>query len=944
MGLGPMKGVINAQVQRDKNKIPVLTMTYDKDDELAPQIKEGRIIVTTMGPRNDEKEQKFRITEIGGDELQSLSITANHIAGDLAYNVITKDISIANASAGQAFEAIKEALADPVPGLSFYSDILKVANLGWEFKSVESVTSILLGEDQEGDTVANTMEAMYQGEWLFDNYNLSLVQHGGDDTGLVVKYGRRLKSLTQDTNIDNTYNAIFPYSTYSPNTVAAEEGGEDFDGQGVVQYVGSGGAETYNSPYKGHTVNGHVKNGTFYHVEKVAKDNTVNDDTWYLIGNGQWIDEHFFSFDKTGAYIVNKVKAQGTVYVPDDSTEGQGLIVDYAGVGTIAYAGKGQVALWTSPFSGHTITGYRKNGSRWKIFAKAVDYNGKTWYCLGNRRTQWIDGQYLKLDKVTDYSQYGTHGILSVNGTKEKVKIQVPTGKYTKPRGKNSVRKPRYKKKTITVVKNMVNAMTGPGTGKSFKWSANKGSRWLITNIATDYQGKTWYQISTHIWVEESDAINFTSSGTVKPDYEEEQKRIAKTTGKIPVYRSPNGTRVYDQWLNVGDQVPITAQAESHGKTWYEIGEGKWVDASYFTFENNTDVPPGEDDGTDNEVQVQDVTVTLPNLVLTSPFMGDDERLRIKTVDLSSYNIQDPDKLQEVAEAYMKEYRIGYPNVSLTFNYQQICDEVDLYDLVLVQYDQLNLQQKAEVNSVLWDPLKEEFTQITIGDLPVSYEHVLGQYVQQTVEKNTHGLERKNQHLFGEMRRIVQLQGDDQKAALEKLGQKLDMTKDSYTRDRQNMLEQVEKIDGDVKDIQSWIDGGSNNVIQAYPNWRSPTELRAQTNDGGLMKFNSNGLEFLGRDNVLRTAISSDGRIAGEYVDFGRVDALSIKGVDIEGTGNIYCHSSGQSAVMSDAGFSATNGAYTIATNGYDIRLSAGSSTHWFTWNDLYRVFTGKKA
>lgn len=925
MGLGPMKGVLTAQVQRDSNKIPVLTMTYDKDDPLASKIKEGMIIVTSMGPNENEQNQKFRISEVGGDELQSLSITANHIVGDLAYNVITKDISIANASPSDAFNAIKEALADPMPELSFYSDILKVANLGWQFKDAGAVSNLLMGEDQIGDNPTNTMQSLYQGEWVFNNYDLSLMQRGGQDTGLVVKYGRRLKSLTQDTNIDNTYNAIFPYATYSPDTTTEEDGGQDFDGQGVVQYVGAGGAETYNSPYKGHVVNGHVKNGTYYQVEKMATVNTVNDDTWYLIGNGQWIDEHFFTFDKTGAYVVNKITAQGTVHVDSETSEGQGLITNFSGDATIVYTGKGGVALWTSPFVGRKLSGqYLKNGTRWKVFAKATDYNGKVWYCLGNTHTQWIDSQYLSFEKVNDDSRNSTSGItgiLQIQGKPTYVKTKKVVPVTT--RGRSSTRRT----KTITVktpATKTVSAMTGPGQGKTVTWKPAQGSRWKIGQIATDSQGQTWYQVSTYIWVkDDEDTITFNGAGTVKPNMDAENIKTAQQTGRIPIYNAPNGTRVTDQWLPVGNQVPITAQAESNGKTWYEIGEGKWVDASYFTFENPTDVAPGEGDDSGQDIEVQDVTVTLPNLVMTSPFVSSDERLRIQTVDLSSYNIRDADKLQEVAEQYIKEYRIGYPNVSLTIDYQQICNEVDLYDLVLVQYDELDLQQKAEVNSVIWNPLSRQFTQITIGDLPISYEHLLGQYVENTVQKNTNRLEKKNQHLFGEMHRIVKLQGDDQKAALQKMADQLDISYKSNTNAIEKLKDMVEDINSTVDDVQGWISGSGAGVIRAEPNWQYPTQLTAQTGDGGKMYFSGNGLGYIGSDGVLRSAIDSRGNVVAEAITGGTIKGIALEGVRV--TGNSYINSVGDtySTVMSSQnGFSVSdNNGGGAALNATHLRI-----------------------
>ena len=349
-GLGELDKIENITVSRARQAFPTLSCTIARDSKQALDIKRGMIIVTSMGEKDSEKNQKFRITELQKTQ-DDIEITATHIFGDTAFLPIGSDISIANASPSVAFDAVKNAIpAEACLPITLSSDISKVANLNWQMKDGTAVSNILLGADEAGDTATNTFEGLYGGEFNFDNYHATFNQRGGEDTGFVVKWGQNLLTINQDSNSDNNYNAILPYATYSPTTEEANpDGTEDFVGKGVVQYIGTGGLDTWSSPFKGGTKTGTVQNGQYYTVTKQATDNTVDGATWYEIGDNQWVSGVFFKFDKSGAYAINEVKGQGTISIPEAGQNG--TIVPYRGVGTIQYAGKGKVALWTSPFS-----------------------------------------------------------------------------------------------------------------------------------------------------------------------------------------------------------------------------------------------------------------------------------------------------------------------------------------------------------------------------------------------------------------------------------------------------------------------------------------------------------------------------------------------------------------------------------------------------------------
>lgn len=893
LGLGALTGATSMQVVRNANQIPQLTMTYKADAPLADELVSGRVIVCAMGKSSEEQNQKFRIINVSKDvSSMSISVTANHIAGDLSMMPIYKNISIANATPKDTFKAVMDSLAygSNLADYKFTTDIQKVANVAWQFSDVDNANSIFLGDDQVGDTVAQTMQAIYSGQWKFNNYHWSLLKHAGHDSGIIIKYGRNMLSAVEDHTTDSTYNAIMPYASYTPNTTLVDGTNEAMEGMGTVQYLGSGGAEIYDKPTKGNRVVGHVQNGAYYKVTAKAEDNTCNGNVWYNIGEG-WIDEHFFTFDKSGNYVINSASGQGTIKITSESDDVRGIVADFNGVGTVTYSGLGGVLLWSSPLTGSEPSSqYVSNGSRYIINKIAYDEDGSKWYCLGNDN-QWIPERYFSLTKSSDYVTTPTTGILHVKADKV-VSAYGPSGESL----------------------------------RSDKLAV--GSFHKIIGISKDSAGTSWYEINPNCWVKGDDNIDFTQSGSVSIDEDASRKAVVQTSGKVIVYDKPNGTQATGRFLWNGAQVKITGQSDSNGRTYYRLSDGGWVESTYFDFASASDIPIANSSGnTDTEVETQ--TIMLDPPVLVSQYATGQEALRVQTVDLSSYNIgNDRDKLKTVAEQYMREYRIGRPNYSLTVEYPNVEDEfsqlrqVDLYDYVGIQVDELNILDKAMVNSVTYDVLLGQNVSVTIGQLPLTYEHLLGQMQKETT-KQLASVEKNSTHLFGQMNQALKLQGDAQKTSIMKVAQDLQMTSETYTRDYDKLQSAINSINSTVTDVQGWINSGGSGVITAYPNWANPTELRAKSANGGYLQFNGNGIMYVGKDGILRSSIDSQGRTVAESITAGTIKGLTLEGVEIKSSSEI--HSNGKYAtVMSGVkGFSCDSDDGHIGINSTTIYLNS---------------------
>src|SRR5699024_5884836 len=98
-----------------------------------------------------------------------------------------------------------------------YSDVTTTGSGKWLLGEVENARQALGGVQ---DSILDT----YGGEYLFDNYRISLLKQRGDDNGLPIMYGKNLIDLEQEEEIASTYTSIFPYSVYTPEREEGQVG------------------------------------------------------------------------------------------------------------------------------------------------------------------------------------------------------------------------------------------------------------------------------------------------------------------------------------------------------------------------------------------------------------------------------------------------------------------------------------------------------------------------------------------------------------------------------------------------------------------------------------------------------------------------------------------------------------------------------------------------
>lgn len=97
---------------------------------------------------------------------------------------------------------------------------------------------------------------------------------------------------------------------------------------------------------------------------------------------------------------------------------------------------------------------------------------------------------------------------------------------------------------------------------------------------------------------------------------------------------------------------------------------------------------------------------------------GSFDYTRILVLDLSPDFEEQPTKAQLTSRAnsYITANNIGVPKVSITLDWAQLDERVDLCDTVKVVFERIGVETSAKCVRTVWDVLKERYSAIEIGD------------------------------------------------------------------------------------------------------------------------------------------------------------------------------------------------------------------------------------
>jgi hypothetical protein len=865
-------------------------------------LQQDRILLVDAG--DAWKKQMFRIYSIStdwSDTEQQITVLAAHVGGDLFGNVLAADLSIANASPQQLWGSFLADLAEPVD-IQMVTSITDVAVVNWDSTEVDSAQSLLFGRDSKNPSFTS----LYNAEWWFDNYEWHFEKNVGRDTGIVIKYGKHLKSLQNTDTTENVYTAVRPISKYTPGQTGT---GDDsnviaLDGTAMIQYAGTGGLPVYDTPFKGQVATGkHLNNGDRFKIYSYAESGTVNDHTWYNLGGKQWVDGNYLSFDKgqTGQFpsvVGNKATGKGTIAA--GLADKPGVISKYSGVITVNYVGPGKVAIWDSPWAHRHTTGkFMANGSAYNAYGKATDESGKTWYNLGGN--QWVSAQYVALDKAKDYAYQKVRGIGTTKVDKGKIAL------WNRPSFNGSITR-----------------MINPGT------------RWQIYGEASG-GSTTWYDLGGSQWID-GQYMDFSAANAVEPKPvggdSDSNDTSSDTSDTVWSYNSPGIWNTRVKQYTTGNQVTIYGQGTAGGATWYNIGTNEWLAADYLTFGNNTDVDPsGSAD--DMTAEATEVTVTLPEKYIAVPMPDGQqyEHQRIVNFDASSYNITTVDDLRSITQAYIRDNNIGKPQITLTIDYDELqghyqnLASVRCYDVVTVFLPEINLNIKAEVTDVIYDTLLQQNTQVTIGNRPLTTTDDLQAWVKKAEDKASTAAQ-KNSDAVDDMDLAWKKAVDDTNAAF-KAG-------DARTAEQQTEWENQFKatIDQDINSFKEYVGGQvqSANELASIVHYNSNDVTFYNGSGTQVGSLGAGGLVYTDPSTGKTTSVvDANGNIGANYIVGNSITGTVIHGAEIDGgtiDGVDFLRSKGGSsnAVMSYAnGFSISNGSATSALGPTSLTIQGES-------------------
>ena len=181
-GLGSLVDCISCEVTEELNGAYTLEMHYPLHGNLAEYLIPGNVIVATAN--HIQQKQAFRINQVRKSFSNSITVYANHISYDLSgyayrwartYNSLYAVLN--------ALNSVSYGSVGIYHKFTFLTNM--TSNAVFKMSGVQTIRSWMGG--QEGSIIDT-----YGGEWVYDNFECTLVAKRGADTGVRISYGKNL--------------------------------------------------------------------------------------------------------------------------------------------------------------------------------------------------------------------------------------------------------------------------------------------------------------------------------------------------------------------------------------------------------------------------------------------------------------------------------------------------------------------------------------------------------------------------------------------------------------------------------------------------------------------------------------------------------------------------------------------------------------------------------
>lgn len=196
-GIGRLTESLSCLVTEERNGIYECELKYPLSGKRYADITEGAIIYAT----HDETRlpQPFEIYKRSAPMDGVVTFNARHISHRLS-NVILQPFSAE--SCAQAFSLMVTKSVTPNP-FTFWTD--KAVSGTFTVTAPKSV------KDALGGSQGSILDVYGRGDYEWDGWTVKLHLNRGSDNGVTIEYGKNLTDLTQEIDVQSTYNAVVPF-------------------------------------------------------------------------------------------------------------------------------------------------------------------------------------------------------------------------------------------------------------------------------------------------------------------------------------------------------------------------------------------------------------------------------------------------------------------------------------------------------------------------------------------------------------------------------------------------------------------------------------------------------------------------------------------------------------------------------------------------------------
>jgi len=198
-GLGAMTDCVSCEVTEERNGEYELVMEYPMNGVVFDKIQARCVILAK--PNYSDRPQPFRIYRISAPIGGIVTINAQHIVYDMSGVPVT-EFKTGTVGKGTALLNLYNHKMLAMPFFFYNSGLSDLAV--FEVTEPSSIRSWFGG--REGSLVD-----VYGGEWWYERYDCYFCEERGSDRGVVIRYGKNLIDIEQETNLANMWTGVLAY-------------------------------------------------------------------------------------------------------------------------------------------------------------------------------------------------------------------------------------------------------------------------------------------------------------------------------------------------------------------------------------------------------------------------------------------------------------------------------------------------------------------------------------------------------------------------------------------------------------------------------------------------------------------------------------------------------------------------------------------------------------